>query len=94
MWKILRHQRALASDTCQCPVIHFIFKRPTLNSFSQLVLLYHMLHRDFPREGFWTPHPPSKVCKTQKCAKLNVCKTKSVQNSNVCKTHLHSARIV
>ena len=28
-----------------------------------------------PREGFWTPHPPSKVCKTQKCAKLKVCKT-------------------
>ena len=45
MWKILRHQRALASDTCQCPVIHFIFKRPTLNSFSQLVLLYYMLHQ-------------------------------------------------
>ena len=21
------------------------------------------------------PHPPSKVCKTQKCAKLKVCKT-------------------
>ena len=39
--------------------------------------------RDFPREGFRTPHPPSKVCKTQKCAKLKVCKT-----------HLHSARTV
>ena len=47
MWKILRHQRALASDTCQCPVIHFIFKHPTLNSFSQLVPLYHMIFSIF-----------------------------------------------